>query len=696
LTAAGGTAILACHCLLDGPGGTRRRCTIQGRWRMKSHPAEVTRPSIALLVLSLLTTAAAPAQGGGHDRRPPPQPPPKPPYPEMTAIRVYPCRWSWIHWWEANRDEFLNIVSRSRETHQPDSKVVESCRGKAVEALLEATRSTRWRTRASAALSLGRIGEAQAGPVLQKMAGADKSETVRATALAAIGLLDGREYEEFLAAVRYPTPLTREAGLFGLGLLTRNQPKTLTSLQQLILDSDPALATLAAWGVKFRSDQANRQFLSRVIDRSKSPWLVSEAILSLGHQRRSDAVVPLAGILQATARARRLPSWKLLEEAKASTITKVKNDPKNPEYKKRLEAMEEWRRQAPGGVNVLAPPRRGKIPTMIGVSEVYMSRIRASAAIALGRIGDPMSRQALLQAIRARDDKYSELYKGFVIMSLAGLADRTCVPVFLKMLDPRTKTTIVRRDRKAYRNSPLRGYAALALGLHAGRLKRPQGVVNRPLHDKVAARLAKYMADPAETLEVRAACAMGLGLTGRTANLKLLRAAGKTIRANDDILIGYTLLARGMLGDVNILAPARKYLRQRGRNTDRASLLGARAAVLGLGLLGSQQVIPDLVDAWGLGYYVNREVCVAFRLCRPHNVTDLLVKWLKESDTELAESFAARCLGDIFLKRRPQRLARLISQSNYTMKNVKMTRFQALANEFLFIYLIPCFGDQWR
>lgn len=663
---------------------------------MKSHPAEVTRLSIALGVLSFLTMAVRLAHGGGHDGRPPPQPPPKPPYPETTAIRAYPCRWSWIHWWEANRDEFLNIISQSRATRKPDPKVVENYRKKAVEALLEATGSTRWQTRASAALSLGRIGEVQARPVLQELASTDRSGTVRATALVAVGLLDGRESEEFLATVKYPTPLTREAGLFGLGLLTRNQPKTLTSLQRLILGSDPTLATLAAWGVKFRSDPANQQFLSKVIDRSKSPWLVSEAILSLGHQRRSDAIVPLADILQATARARRLPSWKLLAEAKASTIAKVKHDPKDPEYKKYLEAVEEWRRQAPGGMNVVGLPGRGKIPKTIGVSDVYMSRIRASAAIALGRIGDPMSRQALLRAIKARDDNYSELYKGFVIMSLAGLADRTCLPVFLKMLDPHIKTTIVRRDRKAYRNSPLRGYAALALGLYARPFKTPQGMVNRPMHDKVGARLAKYMADPAETLEVRAACAMGLGLTGRTANLRLLQAAGRTIRANDDILIGYTLLARGMLGDVNILAPARKYLGRRGNRTDQASLLGARAAVLGLGLLGSQQAIPALVDAWRLGYYVNREVCVAFRLCQPHNVTDLLVKWLKESDTALEESFAARCLGDIFLKRRPRRLARLIGQSNYTMKNIKMTRFQALANEFLFVYLIPCFGDQWR
>ncbi len=126
-----------------------------------------------------------------------------------------------------------------------------------------------------------------------------------------------------------------------------------------------------------------------------------------------------------------------------------------------------------------------------------------------------------------------------------------------------------------------------------------------------------------------------------------------------------------------------------------------RAAVLGLGVLGSEEAIPILIDAWGLSYYVNREVALSFSLLESYNVTEPLVKLLGESANPLEQAFAARCLGQLFTSTRPtpggpQKLNRLINGSNYTVKNMRMVRFQALANEFLFSYLIPSFGKDWR
>ena len=56
----------------------------------------------------------------------------------------------------------------------------------------------------------------------------------------------------------------------------------------------------------------------------------------------------------------------------------------------------------------------------------------------------------------------------------------------------------------------------------------------------------------------------------------------------------------------------------------------------------------------------------------------------------------ALVLGELFAAERPQRLAWFTNDSNYTMKNQRRLPYQMLTNEFLFGYLIPAFGEEWR
>ena len=279
-------------------------------------------------------------------------------------------------------------------------------------------------------------------------------------------------------------------------------------------------------------------------------------------------------------------------------------------------------------------------------------------------------------------------------MSLGRRGDPQAAEALMALLNPKSRPGVrMSSDKLA---SPLRGFAAVALGLYARPIGTPQGPQDTAGYRKVCGKLAERMADRAEQLEVRTAAALALGLTGRTEILKLLHAAGKTIAVKEETLIGYTLLARGMLADGNIIEPAARFLALAGDREDPSGILARRAAVLGLGLLGRQEGIPVLTDAWHLSYHVNREVALALSLCQVHSVTGPLVKLLKESDELLAQAFAARCLGELFTAVRPQRLARLTNGSNYTIKNLEMNRFQVLATEFLFTYLIPSFGDDWR
>jgi HEAT repeat protein len=331
----------------------------------------------------------------------------------------------------------------------------------------------------------------------------------------------------------------------------------------------------------------------------------------------------------------------------------------------------------------------------VGIEQIYVASLRASAAIALRKFRTPGAAEALVASLAIRDDGYVELFKAFAIMSLGQLGEPSALPPltgYLARVHPSGKPKSL-----AELDSPLRGFAALALGLYARPREGPQGPFDQPDYDKVCQALAERLADLQEELEVRSACAMGLGLAARTENLRYLLKASESVRPADDLLAGYILLARAMLSDRNIIALTKKFLDpSRPERKETSGILARRAAVMGLAVLDTEEVIPTLLDAWHLTYYVNREVAVALGILRAYNVTDPLVKLLETSPNPLEQAFAARCLGELFTEERPYRIRWLINDSNYTMRNERMIPYQSVANEFLYEYLIPCFGDRWK
>ncbi len=337
----------------------------------------------------------------------------------------------------------------------------------------------------------------------------------------------------------------------------------------------------------------------------------------------------------------------------------------------------------------------------LGVEPILQADIRASAAIALGRIDSPVSRSALRKVLAEKkdyDDEYdcSDIYKSMAIMSLGQLGDTRALPALVELLRPTAPRGVLISKGKL--RSPLRGFAALALGLYARPIETPssEGVVNRKGYDKIALLLAKILVDVKEKQDFRAACALALGLSGRTENLKYLQSAGKKIGKRDDILIGYVMLARGMLGDKTILKPAEKFLTMSNNRTDRNGVLGRRAAVLGLGLTKSREAIPVLANCWSLGYHVNRETALAMSLCQGFGATERLVKAMTEAPKPKARALAARCLGQLYSRERPSRLARLSNDSNYRMRTPRLMFYREMANEFLYTYLLAPLANEWK
>ncbi|NLF32647.1 MAG: hypothetical protein GX591_17365 [Planctomycetes bacterium] len=644
-----------------------------------------------------MSIALACAAALAHSEAPPPPRPPVPP-PTLGAISwAKPLRWSWLHWWEANRDPYL-VALRQGDGQRSDPAVVDAYRGKAVDALIAAARSGHPQTRVAVAIALGRIGDPTAYSVLRMLAD-DPSEPVAMAARVGMGLLDCPEARRFLVEPNHPGDRLLEAAIVGYGLTAQDNADAQAGLQRLVGGPAVGQATAAAWALRCHGGSGSETALHPLLNQTTSVWLASEALLALGQPGRTASVGGLAHLLNQTETGRRLPVWAELQDKHNRLMMLARRLEAAPQtsdtmYQDYLDRLEAWNQNNPSPMKPSPRIEGRQLTVILGVEKIYQARLRASAAAALGEIGGPAAVAALLEALQDDDDDYSDLVKGFVIMALGRTGDERALGPLVRLLrgSPDRRVQMSTGDKE----SPLRGYAALALGLYARPVATPQGSTDRARYYDVCQVLAQRLADREETAEVRAAAAMGLGLTGRTEILKLLIPACDTIRSDEEVLVGYALLARAMVGDAKIVAPARQFLAVANDRTDMAGILARRAGVLAVGVLGRDEGIPILIDTWELNYWVNREATVAFSLCRAYNTTDTFVRLLERADNPLEQAFFVRCLGELFTRERPSRLSLLTRRSNYTMKNDRLLDFQTLANEFLFAYLIPSFEGTWR
>jgi len=600
---------------------------------------------------------------------------------ELTA---YPVRWTWLHWWETNRDSYLQAL-RQGEGQKPNLEAFARYRRQATDALLAALKATDWRVRMSAAIALGQMGDPSSLDRLAALADGDSDENVRCGAILAVGLLDCPKGETFLASHRFGTSQQGDSAVVALGLMTQCSPETISNLQKLVGSPDTRRGAIAAWALSRRSDPRSLRYVQSLLERTTDSLQASEAILAIGRQGAPASDSPLASILLATPAGRSVPAYRALQQ---------RRDALRLEYL-RAKADANYRSNARGLFQAAVPGGGSQDPGVpLGTEDIYLARLRASAAIALATIDTPVSRQALLKCLQDPEDGYSQLYKAQAIMSLGILGEPGVAPVLTGLL-ARTNNTGGMKSEEEIR-SPLRGHAALALGLYCRPVPTPQGPADRPKYHELSMVLAERLADSREELEVRSACAAALGLTGRTENLPYLRSASANLTARDYVLAGYAILARGMLSDRAVLDAAAKYLVSEENKEETDRILGRRATVLGLGLAGTQEAIPILTRAWDSSSHVNREVMLALCLCQAYNVTEPLVKMLADSSSAERQAFAARCLGEIFLTTRPSRLARMVQGGNYMVRNPGMYPYQVLANEFLCRHLLESFGKAWR
>jgi HEAT repeat protein len=257
--------------------------------------------SIQLAAAAILATGAF-----AHN-----DPPPAPPIVlHVGSKTIAPQPWTWIHWWEANRDPYLRSRQWPSEA-RPEQEDAPPGRDEAVQRLEEAAAFTSPLVRAEVAIALGRIGRASSLDVLKKLL-MDPDPAVRGVAVVALSLLNGIRSPELLADHLRRGDLA-VAALAGLGLVEHLGDDHLDMVRKQLASPDRAVSRMSAWALRLHKSESVARSLREVLERTPDPWLASESILALGRQGKKGPVRPLVEILLATDAGVQFTAYRELE-----------------------------------------------------------------------------------------------------------------------------------------------------------------------------------------------------------------------------------------------------------------------------------------------------------------------------------------------------------------------------------------------
>jgi len=604
-----------------------------------------------------------------------------------------PLRWSWLHWWEANRELYLRPAVQGLHRQDADPARLQALRDQASAALVRALDDNDVEPRSAAALALGRLGAPASDAVAEKLADAaanDVSEVVRLHALLAIGMIGGGAGEDFLRAYQPESFRLRAAAVIATGFLQSPAQATRDGLRALLADPSVSIRDAALWALSQHAGGIDEDTAIGRVTSEPSPWLVSHSAIALGGSAQERGTRLLTQILLADPSAQSLTAWALLESVSRDKAGPI-NDVQARQWQaahKRLYAYD----PTPLGPGEHAPNARpGRMVT--GIEAIFRSRLRSSAAIALGRVGNrPGVAESLLALLRQRDDDYNTKPKCFALVSLGQIGAHEGLPGLLDALSDRDGR---RPKPQKDLDSPLRGFAAIGLGLYARPYDSPQGQTDRPEYEKALDLLRQRLTDEREKLEVRAACAVALGLAGRTESLKTLAGGYASLDEASPLLGGYVLLARALLGDRNLIEPVSAAIARRSHHDETTDLLARRAAVLALGVSGTHEVIPHLIRFWDEPYHVNREVVLALSLCSADGVSQYVLPGVTGTGNQFERAYMAQVVGRMLSRGEPPPLSRFLIASNFTVRDGLLEPYRTLGNPFLYAYLIPQFEDTW-
>jgi len=231
-----------------------------------------------------------------------------------------------------------------------------------------------------------------------------------------------------------------------------------------------------------------------------------------------------------------------------------------------------------------------------------------------------------------------------------------------------------------YPDRPSRGFGAIGMGLMLRRmmpgnalhqrsplaLRRSEDERMRRLYRR---RLADDITDFDEPMEYRAACALALGLSNDREAIPELAVRLSRLGPEDELVLGYGLLALAMLGEPDAAEVARRYITRPGGVDNGWDVQGRRTAAMAIALLGERS--PEagraaLTGAWGKNAWTGLAVADAAASTGWYDVTPQVIESVRgQSDTWRLAGIMA--LGRMFDDRYPSPLASIAQGANYTL-----------------------------
>lgn len=589
-------------------------------------------------------------------------------------------RLTWVHWWEVNRDGYLTPalrrVGRAERQNRPELEIIDAV----TTVLLKVTEVTakdtpaKQRLRAAAAMTLGRINtSASVRRVLELVH--DPSQQVRTSAWLALGASGEPEARaRLLQGADEMTECDRIARAAALGMFEPGDPQAIHRLTgDLVADASPESRRMALRSLRLLRAGELTALSREVLAQTTDADYAALAVLGMGVDPSQEDAEMVLSLLDVNEPGLGLPiaSKGIPAEVRFSAAMTVTR------YAGMLDERQLHK--------VLTRKILGT--TDSGLRDYY----RGPALISFVDVAKPDDWQVFLDALDGKTK---------VVGQRGSLRKRVKLKITDEQLRgeeplPKDGSELTDQDRADMRitvrlltrpDDPIRGYAALAIGMHINRLNKPveAGAETRSRYydrrvkqatRKLMNALSKTLNTKSESSRLRAAVVMGLAISEHPDAAEQIVRGLERIDPDDEMVMGYGSLALAMLGDDRAVVLAHRYLSRLSQvngespadNARLGAVLGRRAMVLALGLVGNTESAVILRNLWGHGPWVSLEAAKVLSWLGDDTLAVRLIQAIEtEPDTSQAV-LAVVGLGELLDHSRPSRLGRLVAASHYAL-----------------------------
>lgn len=573
---------------------------------------------------------------------------------------------SWVYWFETHGQRYVreSVGDRKLPWDTPASR---RWRGQVIAALTPMLDDEDVGVRAAAVLALARIGdEGVLDRVLSNAGGEvslllDPSNEVRLSAWVAMGLLETAASRAALGVE--PLEGAKEIDLAGqavaIGLMTKLDRMHAQWLLARLDDGAESLEVKrwCVWAMGRHDDASLDEAYGAVLAKLPSTFLIGEVLGNSAYVQRQGGPKWLVDVLRYHPDVRAWSGYRVLSQVGEGKV--------NGSTPRRL-AMET---RAAAALGIAEQPVSTDVEDKQFVLMQLIRRMvpgNSAQAMDFNRGFDTIAYFMHCEGDQAdRDLLYNQL-RGFTSLRkddpgvLAGLEEGE---------EPTEQDLFVRQA-----NNEVRGYAALAAGLLIRRAtegtamneQRPiitgRAIEIERLKRRFGLRLMRAVADDREPVSYRAACALALGLTGDDRYKAELSIELGKLRAGDEAVLGYGLLALAMLGEERAADPAVRYLTRPGQVVGIGDLLGRRAALRALAVVGDGGG-DELAQVWGRNRWVSLYAADAAAWTGQYDAVPAMLNAL-DSESATWRRTAAASLGRVFESSWPSRLSGLVEGAN--------------------------------